>query len=92
MIEQNYPKEPSLKEFKINIINIPQFILLAIIRAYQKTISRALPSNTCRFYPSCSHYAYQAIYKYGAVKGSWKAITRILRCNPFNEGGYDPLV
>jgi len=92
VIEKSYPEEPSLREFKVNILNFPQFILLALIRVYQETISRALPSNTCRFYPSCSHYAYQAIYKYGAIKGSWKAIGRILRCNPFNEGGYDPLV
>jgi len=92
VIENSYPKEQSIREFRVNIINFPQFMLLILIRVYQKTISRALPSNTCRFYPSCSHYAYQAIYKYGAIKGSWKAIGRILRCNPFNEGGYDPLV
>ncbi|KPL06271.1 hypothetical protein AMJ86_09070 [bacterium SM23_57] len=65
--------------------------LLGFIRLYQLTISRALPANTCRFYPSCSHYAYQAIYKYGAIKGSLMAIWRVLRCNPFNPGGYDPV-
>ena len=91
-IEQHYAEEPSLREFRVNILNFPQFFLLALIRGYQMTISRSLPSNTCRLYPSCSHYAYQAIYKYGALKGSWKAAGRILRCNPFNEGGYDPLV
>jgi putative membrane protein insertion efficiency factor len=55
------------------------------------TISRALPPDTCRFYPSCSHYGYQAIYKHGLLKGSGLAIWRILRCNPFNPGGYDPV-
>ncbi|MCK7481535.1 MAG: membrane protein insertion efficiency factor YidD [Candidatus Moduliflexus flocculans] len=52
---------------------------------------RALPANTCRFYPSCSHYGYQAVYKHGAFKGSAMAAWRVLRCNPFNPGGYDPV-
>jgi putative membrane protein insertion efficiency factor len=55
-------------------------------------ISAWLPANTCRFYPSCSHYGYQAIYKYGALKGSLMAVWRVLRCNPFNPGGYDPVL
>lgn len=83
--------EPSLKDFRITFFNIFQFLLLVIIRFYQKVVSPALPGNTCRFYPSCSHYGFQAIYKYGAIKGLCMAIGRILRCNPFNEGGYDPL-
>jgi hypothetical protein len=66
-------------------------MLLALIRFYQKVISPALPSNTCRFYPSCSHYGYQAVYKYGFVRGLFMAIKRVLRCNPFNPGGYDPV-
>ena len=68
-----------------------RIVLLALIRFYQMTISRGLPEGTCRFYPSCSHYGYQAIYKYGAFKGSWMAAWRLLRCNPFNRGGYDPV-
>jgi putative membrane protein insertion efficiency factor len=71
--------------------NLPRFLLLALIRGYQKVVSPTLPLNTCRFYPSCSHYGYQAIYKYGALKGSVMAAWRILRCNPFNPGGYDPV-
>lgn len=55
------------------------------------TISQAIPSDTCRFYPTCSHYGYQAIYKYGVIKGGWMAFARVLRCNPFNPGGYDPV-
>jgi len=92
LIEQDYMKEDSLKEFKVTILNFPQFIILVLIRFYQKIISPMLPGNTCRFYPSCSHYGYQAVYKYGAIKGLFMAIYRILRCNPFNSGGYDPVL
>ena len=62
-----------------------------LIRSYQKYISPLLMPS-CRFYPSCSEYAIQAITKYGVVRGSFKAVIRILRCNPFGKGGYDPLV
>ena len=85
------PNDPPLRDFKLTWLNVPQFILLACIRFYQMTISKALPGNTCRFYPSCSHYGYQAIYKYGFLKGLGMAIARVLRCNPFNPGGYDPV-
>jgi uncharacterized protein len=65
-------------------------IALGLIRLYQKTISQALPP-TCRFVPSCSEYGYQAIAKHGFLKGSLLAGWRILRCNPFNHGGFDPV-
>lgn len=65
-------------------------IPLALIRFYQIFISPGLP-NTCRFYPSCSEYAYQAISKYGIIRGGAKAIWRVMRCNPFCRGGYDPV-
>ncbi len=65
-------------------------LTLLLIRFYQKTISRVLPPS-CRFTPSCSHYGYEAIEKYGFFKGSWLAIKRISRCHPFNPGGYDPV-
>jgi putative membrane protein insertion efficiency factor len=65
-------------------------IILSIIKLYQNTFSRALPS-TCRFELSCSHYAYEAIEKYGLLRGGWMAIKRISRCHPFNPGGYDPV-
>jgi putative membrane protein insertion efficiency factor len=84
-------KEPRLRDLPFSIWNIPRFILLALIRLYQMTISPALPPNTCRFYPTCSHYGYQAIYKYGAIKGTVMAVWRVLRCNPFNVGGFDPV-
>jgi putative membrane protein insertion efficiency factor len=65
-------------------------IALWLIRLYQKTLSRVLP-NSCRFIPSCSEYGYQAINKYGLVKGGWMAVKRITRCHPLNAGGYDPV-
>lgn len=65
-------------------------IALFLIRLYQRTLSQVLPS-TCRFYPSCSEYGYQAIARYGVFKGGWMAVKRIVRCNPFNPGGYDPV-
>ena len=80
-----------LKDLQLNITNIPRMILLYPIRLYQRTISRTLPADTCRFYPTCSHYGYEAIYTYGAIKGGGMATWRVLRCNPFNKGGYDPV-
>ncbi|MBS3811070.1 MAG: membrane protein insertion efficiency factor YidD [Halanaerobiales bacterium] len=65
-------------------------IILWIIRLYQKTISPWTP-RTCRFYPTCSVYSYQAVKKYGVLKGGLKSVKRIARCHPFNPGGYDPL-
>jgi len=87
----NYPIEPRLRDMPRVIQNWPRLGLLGLIRLYQFTFSKALPSDTCRFYPSCSHYGYQAIYKYGVLRGSAMAIWRVLRCNPFNPGGYDPV-
>ncbi|MBE7066989.1 MAG: membrane protein insertion efficiency factor YidD [Ruminococcaceae bacterium] len=65
-------------------------VLLAIINFYRKNIS-PMKAPCCRFYPTCSVYAIQAIEKYGALKGGAMAIYRILRCNPFCKGGYDPV-
>ena len=86
-----YPSEPRLKDLPVRLTTLPRWTVLALIRLYQKFISPTLPANTCRFYPTCSHYGYQAIYKYGILKGGWMATWRILRCNPFNPGGYDPV-
>ncbi|MBU0512433.1 MAG: membrane protein insertion efficiency factor YidD [Chloroflexi bacterium] len=83
--------EPRLRDIPLQIPNLTRLPLLALIRVYQLTLARILPPNTCRFYPSCSHYGYRAIYKHGAIKGSLMAIWRVLRCNPFNPGGYDPV-
>ncbi|MBQ7612962.1 MAG: membrane protein insertion efficiency factor YidD [Spirochaetaceae bacterium] len=61
------------------------------IRVYQKTLSPLLGQNKCRFYPTCSNYALESLKKYGILKGMWLALKRILRCNPFCKGGYDPV-
>ncbi len=68
-------------------------ILIWLITQYQNHISKWLTSKNinCKFYPTCSEYTKQAIEKYGAVKGLLLGIKRILRCNPFSKGGYDPL-
>lgn len=64
--------------------------VILLIRFYQLVISPYLRAN-CRFYPTCSAYAIQAIEKYGVFKGGLMAAKRILRCHPFNKGGYDPV-
>ncbi|MEW6718618.1 MAG: membrane protein insertion efficiency factor YidD [Chloroflexota bacterium] len=88
---EEYLSEPKLRELPLRITNLPRLVVLALIRVYQLTLSRVFPINTCRFYPSCSHYGYQAIYKYGVIKGGYLASWRVLRCNPFSQGGYDPV-
>ncbi|TAK23143.1 MAG: membrane protein insertion efficiency factor YidD [Chloroflexota bacterium] len=65
-------------------------IAIALIRGYQVTLSRVLPSS-CRFYPTCSEYGRQAIARHGFARGGWMAIKRIARCHPFHSGGYDPV-
>ena len=66
-------------------------ILLGIIRFYQKYLSGAKGYSSCKYYPTCSRYAIEAIEKYGAFKGGLLAAWRILRSNPFSKGGYDPV-
>ena len=65
-------------------------ILMALIRFYQKFISPMFPPR-CRYIPTCSQYALEAVAKYGALKGGGMALLRILRCHPFAKGGYDPV-
>ena len=65
-------------------------IIMGIIRFYQKRIS-PMKKSCCRFYPTCSSYALSAVERYGALKGSWLSVKRILKCHPFHKGGYDPL-
>jgi len=65
-------------------------ILVLPIRVYRRVISPLLPRR-CRFYPSCSEYAVEAIQRHGAIRGGWLAVRRILRCHPFHPGGHDPV-
>ena len=73
-----------------HIVQIPKYILIAIIRFYKAVISPLTPPS-CRFQPTCSTYGLEAVEKYGFLKGGWLAIKRIARCHPFNPGGYDPV-
>ena len=65
-------------------------VLIGVITVYQKTISPFTPA-ACRYTPTCSHYAQEALRKHGALKGSWLAARRILRCHPWGGHGYDPV-
>lgn len=65
-------------------------VILLFIRCYRLLISPFLP-KCCRFYPTCSDYTFQAVQKFGVKKGLILGLKRILRCNPFNNGGYDPI-
>lgn len=66
-------------------------ILIFLIKFYRKFISPLKGKSSCRFYPTCSKYSLEAVEKYGSIKGSYLSVKRIIRCNPFNSGGYDPL-
>jgi len=67
-----------------------KWLCLRLIRFYRVCISPYF-KPTCRFMPSCSRYAYEAIERFGAAKGSWLALKRVMRCHPFHPGGYDPV-
>ena len=72
------------------LTSLPRQLALLAIRVYQHTLGPALPPS-CRYQPSCSHYAYEAVERYGALRGSWLAARRLLRCQPFGGSGYDPV-
>ncbi|BDG46077.1 MULTISPECIES: membrane protein insertion efficiency factor YidD [Parageobacillus] len=65
-------------------------LLISFIRFYQIFISPLKPP-TCRFYPTCSHYGLEAVKRFGAIKGGWLTMKRILKCHPFHPGGFDPV-
>lgn len=78
----------TIKEVRVKEIPEMKKILLAVVKAYQKIISPLFPPS-CRYYPTCSHYTVQALEKHGAAKGLFMGASRIMRCNPFAEGGVD---
>jgi len=65
-------------------------LVLLFIRGYQVFLSPVLP-RSCRFYPSCSQYTFEAVERFGVVKGLWLGVKRVLKCHPFHPGGYDPV-
>jgi putative membrane protein insertion efficiency factor len=65
-------------------------VLVALLRTYQYAISPFL-GRRCRYYPSCSEYAVEAVEKHGAIKGGWLGVKRVCRCHPWHPGGYDPV-
>jgi putative membrane protein insertion efficiency factor len=71
--------------------NFAKFVTLQMLRAYKWAISPLLPP-ACRFVPTCSEYAMEAVERHGALRGGWMAFTRILRCHPFAHSGYDPVL
>jgi putative membrane protein insertion efficiency factor len=71
-------------------MNLGQRLLIGVIRVYQIALSPYF-GNQCRFYPTCSEYAKEAVAKHGALKGAWLAMRRIGRCHPYHPGGHDPV-
>jgi putative membrane protein insertion efficiency factor len=67
-----------------------QSLMIILIKAYRYLLSPMLPSQ-CRFYPSCSAYALEAVHNHGSLRGAWLALKRVLRCHPWRPGGYDPV-
>ena len=72
------------------VVRVPATVMVLLVRGYQVAISPLLPP-ACRYFPSCSAYAVEALEKHGALRGGWLAARRIMRCHPFAPGGYDPV-
>ena len=90
MTESTATQDPEVTPAPKRHISIAARVLIAPIVAYRRFISPVLPPR-CRFYPSCSAYAVEALSTHGVVKGMGLATWRLLRCQPFNAGGYDPV-
>ena len=72
-------------------MNVAKFVALQVLRGYKWAISPLLPP-ACRYVPTCSEYAMEAVERYGALRGGWMGLVRILHCHPFGGSGYDPVV
>ncbi|MDD9893219.1 MAG: membrane protein insertion efficiency factor YidD [Gammaproteobacteria bacterium] len=79
-----------MKAFWAQLLHLPRHLLIGLVKLYQLTLSPLL-GPSCRFTPSCSHYAIEALQTHGVFRGSWLAAKRISRCHPLNPGGYDPV-
>lgn len=94
MQQSNHPSDSSSKSsgngFLAGLRKVASYPLILLVRFYQICISPYKP-RCCRFTPTCSQYALEALKKYGPFKGSWLALRRILRCHPFGGSGYDPV-
>jgi putative membrane protein insertion efficiency factor len=84
---------------KLLLSTISRSLVLRLIRLYQASLSldhsplkHLFPYGYCRFHPTCSEYSYQAVERYGVVRGTWLGFKRLLRCHPWNKGGHDPLI
>jgi uncharacterized protein len=85
------PRSPLIvRRSRVAIASLPRLALAGLIRAYQVVVSPALPA-ACRFTPSCSQYALEAVRRHGVLRGSWLAARRLGRCHPFHPGGFDPV-
>ena len=83
-------KMKQLMSIKLFVLNLFKLLFINLIKIYQRFISPFFPSS-CKFSPSCSKYGIEAISKYGAIKGLILTVKRILKCNPWSKGGYDPI-
>lgn len=90
MSSDDHQGTPFMEKNKLSWRKLPSYCLIALFMGYRSFISPLFPPS-CRFVPTCSQYAIDAVRKYGAFRGSLMAIWRILRCHPFSRGGWDPV-
>ncbi len=91
MNDDDLSESDSIRRDSFSIFKVPSKMMQILIRFYQKIISPLKGKQTCRFYPTCSSYAINAYKKHGFISGTILSVWRVLRCNPFNPGGYDPV-